>query len=480
MRRDPPGVGMETDARAAAVRAIGAVPDDAAERLRADLDGDLVTPADPGYDDARRVWNGLVNRYPAAVAYCESVPDVRAAVAFARERDLPASARGAGHDVAGKSVAAAGLVVDCSRLDWVRVDPERRTARVGPGATWADLDRTAAAHGLATPGGVVSETGVVGLTLGGGTGYLTRKHGLACDNLRSADVLAADGSLRVADAEANADLFWALRGGGAPPGVVTALEFDLHPLPDRVATVDAWYPAERAADLLAAYRDYAAEAPPESCVSPYVATVPADSASAFPAEFQGAPALVFYGAWAGDPDAGAERLTRFREFDGKLADFSGSASYVDLQSSMDADFPAGRRYYWKSVYADGLGDDVIDCLRERGAAAPSPLSALVVWPMGGAVAEVDASATAVPHRDADYVLNFEACWDDPMATEENVRWAREGIEALRELGCAGIYANFAGTETDPETERAAHGAHLDRLRAVAREYDPDGVFARER
>lgn len=471
--------GTDTDSRRAAVRALDAVPDDAVEALRTGLDGGLVTPADPTYDDARRVWNGLVNRYPAAVAYCESVPDVRTAVAFAHERDLPASARGAGHDVAGKSVAGAGLVIDCSRLDWVRVDPERRTARVGPGATWADLDRAAAAHGLATPGGVVSETGVVGLALGGGTGYLSRKHGLACDNLRSADLLAPDGSLRVAGPDRNEDLFWALRGGGAPPGVVTALEFELHSLPDRgeVATVDAWYPAERAADLLAAYRGYAEEAPPASCVSPYFATVPDDPA--FPAESRGEAALVLFGAWAGDPDAGEERLARFRRFDGKLADFSEPTAYPDLQSMLDADFPAGRRYYWKSVYADGLDDEVIDCLAERATAAPSPLSAVVVWPMGGAVGEVDAGATAVPRREADYVLNFEACWDDPLANAENVRWAREGIEALRELGCRGLYANFAGTETGPETARAVHGEHGERLRSIASEYDPEGIF-RER
>lgn len=468
----------DTDARRAAARALDAVPDDAVEALRTGLDGDLVTPADPDYGDARRVWNGLVNRYPAAVAYCESVSDARAAVAFARERGLPASARGAGHDVAGKSVAEAGLVIDCSRQDWVRVDPGHRTARVGPGATWADLDRATAAHGLATPGGVVSETGVVGLALGGGTGYLSRKHGLACDNLRSADLLGPDGRLRVAAPDRNADLFWALRGGGAPPGVVTALQFDLHPLPDPVATVDAWYPAERATDLLSAYRGYAEEAPPESCVSPYFATVPADAA--FPTDARGDPALVFFGAWAGDADAGEERLARFRAFDGKLADFSGRTAYPALQSSVDADFPAGRRYYWKSVYADDLRDEVLDCLVDRATPAPSPLSAVVVWPMGGAVDEAEAGATAVPRRGADYVLNFEACWDDPMANAENVRWAREGIEALREAGCRGLYANFAGTETDAETERAVRGEHAERLRAIAAEHDPEGVFDPDR
>lgn len=459
------------DPRTAAARASDAAGSELDE-LRAALAGDIVTPASPDYDDARRVWNGLVNRYPAAIAYCESVADVRAAVRAARAADLPASVRSGGHHVAGSCLAPAGLVVDCSRMDWVRIDPDERTATVGPGATWGDLDREATAFGLATPGGVVSDTGVAGLTLGGGTGYLSRKHGLAADNLRAADVLRADGSLVRVSETHHEDLFWALRGGDGGFGVVTAFEFDLHPIPSELATVDAWYPAERAPELLADFRDYHEDAPDESLVAPYFARVP--DTPEFP-DHGGEDALVFFGAYAGDPAVGEAELDRFRSHGEPIADNSARMAYTELQTAFDEGFPHGRRYYWKSVYANELTDGLIARLRERAAAAPGDESSIVVWPMGGAVNRVPEDATAFRRRDAAFVCSIEAGWDDPMENEAQVEWVRETSDALREAGAGGAIPNFEG-DTDDDAAHDLYGEHYERLRTVKREYDPNGRF----
>jgi FAD/FMN-containing dehydrogenase len=451
-----------------------------AGRLRTFADGlrgDVVTPDDDGYESARRVWNGMANRYPAAVATCRDAGDVAAGIAFARETDLPLAVRGGGHSVAGLSTCDAGLVLDLSPMDAVRVDPEARTARVGAGATWADLDRATQRFGLATPGGVVSHTGVAGLVLGGGTGYLSREHGLACDNLRSADVVTADGDQVVAAADRNPDLFWALRGGGGNVGVVTSFEFDLHPVGPEVAALDVWYPGDVAEAVLRRYREWATDAPTAITASPYFGVVPPDDA--FPAATHGDLALGIVGAHAGDPGPGLDALAPLRTLADPLVDHSRTTRYLDLQSMYDGDFPHGRQYYWLSTYVDGLPDDVIDRLRERAAAAPSPLSSVVVWPMGGAVNVPDTDATAFAYRDAAYVLNFEACWDDPLAARENVEWARDAVESLRETaGAEGVNTNFAGFDVgSADAARAAYGPNLERLRQVKAEWDPENVFS---
>ena len=440
------------------------------------IDGSVVAPPDPGYDDARRVWNGMVNRYPVLVAFCEGVPDVRAAIGFARGHDLPVSVRGGAHDVAGKSVRDGALVVDCSRMDSVRVDPGRRVARVGPGADWGQLDRAAGEFGLATPGGVVSDTGVTGLTLGGGTGYLSSKHGLACDNLRAADVVTGRGEFLTAREGENEDLLWALRGGGGGVGVVTSLVFDLHPIDPDVWMFRRWLPADDAREAMGAYRGWAPDAPREACVSPYFSTVP--EAEEFPREEWGNPALVLFGAYLGDPADADAALGPLTDVGEELADRSEETTYVELQSMMDADFPYGRRYYWKSVYVDGLPDESVRVLRSAAGNAPSPLSSIVIWPMHGAPMDVDVGATAFGYRDAPYVVNFEACWDDPIANGANVTWVREGLEAVRETapGARGTYANFAGIE-DADDEDTV-GSNADRLRRVRDRYDPEGLFGR--
>lgn len=461
------------DANRAAREHCAALPLDG---LTDHLDGGVVTPTDESYADARRVWNGMVNEYPVAVAYCESVVDVVACVAFARDHGVDVSIRGGGHSVAGASVVSGSIVVDCSRLNWVRVDPDERTARVGPGATWLEFDRAAQSFGLATPGGVVSDTGVAGLTLGGGTGYLSPKHGFTADNLRAVDVVTGTGEHVTADAERHEDLFWAARGGGTP-GVVTAFEFDLHPLDHDVLYAESWLPAGLASDALGEFRDYQETAPDEACVSPYYAFVP--ETDDFPASRHGDLALVLAGVYTGTPAAGRREFDWLSARPDAFAATCEAMPYTDLQTTMDDDFPAGRRYYWKSVPVTDLTTDAIETLREAAAVAPSTLSTIVVWPMHGAVERVPADETPVVGRDASVVLNVEAAWDDPMATRENVEWVRQTCASLRDAtALAGTLPNFAGGD-DPNADDV-YADHAERLRDVRSQYDPDGVFTYER
>jgi FAD/FMN-containing dehydrogenase len=440
------------------------------------LGGEVVAPSDDAYDEARRVWNGMINEYPAALAYCESADDVRAAVGFAREHGLETAVRSGGHGVSGASVVSGGLVVDCSRMEWVRVDPEERIARVGPGATWRTLDSAAQSFGLATPGGVYADTGVAGLTLGGGTGYLSPKHGFTADSLREIDVVTGRGERATANADLNADLFWAARGGGTP-GVVTAFEFDLHPLDHDVPYFESWLPVTVADGALREYRRYQRDAPDESCVFPYFATVPASPE--FPSDRHGDLALCVAGVYAGDPDVGRREFETFRDRPDAFAESFEAMAYTDLQSMMDGDFPAGRRYYWKSVPLSRLDDDAIGDLRRAASAAPSDLSTVVVWPMHGAVGRMEESATPLVGRDAAVVVNVEAAWDDPTATTENVEWVRDTCRRFRDgPSVSGTLPNFAGgSESDADD---VYAANAERLRAVREEHDPDGLFAYER
>ena len=438
--------------------------------------GDVITPTDDAYAEARRVWNGMVNEYPVAVAYCDNVGDVVAAVAFAREHDLTVAVRSGGHSVSGASVVSGGLVVDCSRLAWVRVDPESRTARVGAGADWGMVDRATQSFGLATPGGVVSDTGVAGLTLGGGTGYLSPKHGFAADNLRSIDVVTGRGERVTATSDRNADLLWAARGGGTV-GVVTAFEFDLHPLDHDVVYAESWAPADRADDVLRAYRAYQETAPDEACVSPYFAYVP--PTPEFPGDRHGELAVVLAGAYTGESAAGRDEFWGFIGGDDAFVTTNDTMAYVDLQSMLDDDFPTGRRYYWKSVPLAELTDATVRDLRSAAERAPSTLSTIVFWPMHGAVGRGGNDAGPVVGRDASVVVNVEAMWDDPVATAENVAWVRETCRQLRgETSLPGTLPNFAGG-TDPDADDV-YGERAARLQQVRREYDPGGIFAYER
>lgn len=454
---------------------IDSLPEDDLAELHDALHGDVLTPEHADYDDARAVWNGMIDKYPAAIARCSGTADVVAAVDFVRDRDLPFAVRGGGHNVAGNAVCDDGLVLDLSEMRDVSVAREARTVTVAGGATLGEVDRETQPHGLATPLGVVSETGVAGLTLNGGMGHLRRAYGLACDAVRSAEVVTADGAVRTASADQHEDLYWALRGGGGNYGIVTAFEFECHAVGPEVFALFVWYHGDEAADALAGFREWAESAPRTASVLPFHAYVP--DVEEFPESAWGEPALALLGCFDGDQDDAAETFEPLRTVAEPVADLSGPMEYVDLQSMLDEDYPDGMRYYWKSVFLTDLTDDVIDLLVEYGEASPSKLSTVDIWQLGGAIADPDQDDTAFWHRDKPYLLTFEANWEDPAADDENVAWAREGLETAGELDVAvGQYGNFPGFNEDPA--RVLFGDNYDRLVEVKTEYDPENLFRR--
>ena len=451
-------------ARARAPAPAAAAPGEAALRaLRGSLRGALLAPGDPGYDEARRVHNALVDRRPALIVRCATAGDVRAAVLFARERGWHPAVRGGGHSVAGHSVCDGGMVIDLSPMRGVRVDPAARLARAEGGVTWGELDRATAAFGLATPGGIVSTTGVAGLTLGGGVGWLVRKHGLACDNLVAAEVVTADGEAVRASAAENPELFWALRGGGGNFGVVTACTFRLHPVGTVLGGM-VLHPRSRAREVLRFYRDFAPGAPDALTTSAGLLTAP-----------EGAPLVALVACWAGPPAEGEAALRPLRTFAPPLADWIGPLPFVRMQRLMDEAFPPGRRNYWKSDFLRELPDAAVDAVVEHAARAPSPHTAVLLESYTGAAARVAPGATAYPHRGAPYNLHLFAAWTDPAGDAGNVRWAREAREALAPYSTGGVYVNFLGDEGEARV-RAAYGANHARLARAKRLYDPLNLF----
>jgi FAD/FMN-containing dehydrogenase len=442
------------------------------DALRERLYGDLLTPGDDGYEDARTVFNAMVDRYPSYVVRPTGAADVMAAVDFAREHGLLLSVKGGGHNFAGTAVCDDGLTVDCSRLDGVRVDPEARTARVGPGATWADFDHEAGAFDLATTGGLVSTTGVAGLTLGGGQGYLARKHGLTVDNLRSVDLVTAAGDLVHASDEAHPELFWALRGGGGNFGIVTSFEFDLHPVGPEVLGGPIFHPYEDAREALHFYREFTADAPDELACYALVVRVP--PTEPFPVADRGEPAVAFAVCYAGPLDEGEAALEPLRRFGDPMLDAVGPIPYPALQRSFDDGSPEGHRWYTKAHYIDGLPDAAIDTILEFTDPFPGPLTQVGIEPMGGAIARVDPTATAFPHRDAAYSLGIWPGWADPEADAELIDWARSFHEAMAPYA-EGVYANYLDRDEEDRVA-AAYGRNHDRLVAVKDEWDPENLF----
>jgi FAD/FMN-containing dehydrogenase len=440
--------------------------------LRDRLHGDLLNPGDEGYEAARTVFNAMVDRYPSYVVRPTGAADVMAAVDFAREHDLLLSVKGGGHNFAGTAVCDDGLTIDCSRMDGVRVDPEARTARVGPGATWADFDHEAGAFDLATTGGLVSTTGVAGLTLGGGQGYLARKHGLTVDNLRSVDIVTAAGDLVHASDEENPELFWALRGGGGNFGVVTSFEFDLHPVGPEVLAGPIFHPYEDAREALRFYRDFTADAPDELACYALVVRVPPEEP--FPEARRGDPAVAFAVCYAGPLDEAEDAVEPLRAFGDPTLDGVGPIPYPALQRSFDDGSPAGHRWYTKAHYLDGLPDDAIDTILEFTDPFPGPLTQVGIEPMGGAIARVDATATAFPHRDATYSLGIWPGWADPEADDDVVAWARAFHEAMAPYA-DGVYANYLDRDETDRVE-AAYGENYERLVEVKDRWDPENRF----
>ncbi|ELY58651.1 FAD-binding oxidoreductase [Natronolimnohabitans innermongolicus] len=441
--------------------------------------GPVLRPDDEAYDDARRVWNGMIDRYPAVIARCTGTADVLAALEFAREQDLEIAVRGGGHNVAGYATCDGGIVVDLSPMDWVDVDPEARTVRVGGGATWGVVDRETQAFGLAAPGGVVSTTGVAGLTLGGGYGYLRRKHGLSCDNLLAVDLVTADGKFLTASESEHAELFWAVRGGGGNFGIVTAFEFRLHPVGPEVATVETWHSLSDAPSLVREWRDAVATAPDEISAELVFWSVPDDPA--FPDELRTEPVAIVAAVYSGDVEAGERAMAPLRELGAPLFDFSGPTPYVDLQQDFDPFFPAGEfRYYAKSIFLDELTDEAIETILERAASRPHYRVLLDIWQLGGAIADVSETETAYSGREHPYLLAIDATWEDPDDDERVVAWSRAFWEDMREFSPGGLYLNFPGLEGEREDQlRETHGSETyDRLVEIKTKYDPENAFRR--
>jgi FAD/FMN-containing dehydrogenase len=434
--------------------------------FQAALRGELLLPGAPSYDAARRIWNANIDKQPALIARCVGVADVRQVVDFARDHHLLMSVRGGGHSFPGTCVAQNGLVLDLSHMHSVRVDPVRCTSRAEGGTKWGHFDRETQAFGLASTGGTDSDTGIAGLTLGGGIGWLGGKHGLACDNLLSVDIVTADGQLRTASAAENADLFWAVRGGGGNFGVVTSFEYQLHPVSDLLAGL-MLYPLAQARDVLRFYYDYTSSVPDEMTTAAALLNLP-----------DGTPVAAIGVCYTGALSAGEKAVRPLRQFGTPLADHIAPMSYHAVQHLFDNSFPKGHQYYEKSHMLREFPDGAIDVLIEHFQNAPSPLSLPAFQQLGNAANRVAPDATAFGHRDARCNLVLVAAWTARRDTEVNVAWTRELWQALRPYATGGVYVNNIGREADGDGVliQAAYGANYARLAAVKQTYDPTNLF----
>ncbi len=442
--------------------------------LEQDLRGTVVRPGDADYDAARAVWNGAIDRRPALVVRCAGVADVILALGFARERGLVVAVRGGGHNVAGFGTCDDGVVLDLSPLKGIRVDPEARTVRAGGGVVWGELDQEAQAFGLATTGGLVSTTGIAGFTLGGGIGWLMRAHGLACDNLLSADVVTADGRLLTASEDENADLFWGLRGGGGNFGIVISFEYRLHPVGPIVYGGALFWPLEQAAEGLDAYREWAPTLPDE--LTSMAAFFTAPPLPFLPVELHGTKVVAVALCLTGDPGRGDALIEPLRAL-APAAEHVGPVPYRMLQRMFDESAPHGSKTYWKTEYLAAVEDAAVDALVSGAAAFASPLSMIHLHHVGGAVARVDDAATAFGRRDAPYIVNAIAMWPDDALRDAEIATVRATSEALRALSPGGAYLNFFDADEGEARIRAAYGEEkYRRLVALKDQYDPDNVF----
>jgi FAD/FMN-containing dehydrogenase len=435
--------------------------------------GQLIQPEHPEYNKVRKVWNGMVDRCPALIARCMNANDIVSAVRLAREHDLAVSIKGGGHSVAGRSVCEGGLMIDLSGMREVKVDPERKIASVEPGAILADMDSATQKYGLATTGGLVSETGVAGLTLGGGLGYLARRFGLTIDNLISADVVTADGKLIRASEEENPDLFWALRGGGGNFGIVTSFEFQLHNVGPDVLAAQIFYPYEDAEHVLHAYRDLMAKAPDELACYALAANVP--PADPFPKEYHGQTCIALVACYSGAHEDGLPLLKPLQKLGNPILNVLAPMPYVALQQSFDASMPDGGRYYWKGDYVNEITDEAIDKFIANIDTLPGIFTLVGFEPMGGAISRVEPSATAFAHREPHFALGIWAGWTDPSDDDEIIAWTRRFHDAMEPHTTGGVYANYLDQDDDGRIKNA-YGSNLDRLKKVKAKYDLDNFF----
>ena len=453
------------DLRVTLTTGAEAVLEDAAVKaFKASLRGELLCPDDDGYDRARRIWNGMVDRHPAMIVQCAGVADVISAVNFARSTSLLIAVRGGGHNVAGNAVCDGGIMIDLSRMKSVRVDPVYRTARAEPGLTWADFDRETQAFGLAVTGGAISTTGIAGLTLGGGWGWLARKYGLASDNLLSVDMVTADGHFLTASATENEDLFWGVRGGGGNFGVVTSFEYRLHPVGTLLAGM-LIHPFEKAKQVLKFYREFTSTEPDELATYAVILIPPGGETVA---------AIVV--CYNGPIEEGGRVLRPLREFGPPLADQVGPMSYTQVQKMLDFFYPPGIQNYWKSSFLKELSDDAIEVIIAYCSHLPSPMCHMVLEELGGAVSLRSQEETAFNHRDVRYnFLSLGVC-TDPAESEKCIQWARKFWEAMQPFSSGGVYVNYLGQE-GTERVRAAYGAQkYERLVTLKNKYDPTNLF----
>jgi FAD/FMN-containing dehydrogenase len=419
------------------------------------VEGEVIRPRDSAYDEARKVWNGAIDRRPAAIVRCVEVSDVVAAVRFARERDLLVSVRGGGHGVGGHAVCDAGLVIDLSPMKAIVVEPSRRTARAEAGVLWGEFDRATQAFGLATTGGVVTHTGIAGLTLGGGIGWLMRKHGATVDNLLSVEVVTTEGDVVTASAKEHPDLFWAVRGGGGNFGIVTSFEYRLHAVGPQMLAGPIFHALEDAPELLRFYRDYIAYAPDELTTIFTLRRTP--SLPLLPPELHGRPVAMVVVCYAGTLAEGEAVLRLLREFGSPLFDAIAARPYIALQSMFDATVPHGWHYYWKSSELPPLSDAAIETLVEHAAAQTSALSYCITFQLGGAVSRVGEEETAFGQRDAAHNVNINGVWtEDDEEPERHLEWTRRFHAALEPFACDRVYVNFLGDE-GAERVRSAYG-----------------------
>lgn len=453
------------------------IDDEALEQLRMTIRGDVLTPEDPGYAGVRPAYNAMHPGRPALVIRPTGTADVIDAVNFAREQGLLVAIRGGGHSVAGLSSTDGGLLIDLALMNGVDVDPEARLVRAQGGALWGDVDRETQAFGLVAPGGIVSDTGVAGLTLGGGEGHVRRKYGLSCDNLIEAQVVCADGQVRKASADTNPDLYWAIRGGGGNFGVATSFTFELHELGPIVAFAGVFYPMADAAGVLRGYRDFMANAPDEVTVLAALTTLPASEHT--PPEIHDTPFIVTGAVYAGDVEEGMKVLQPLRELGTPLADISDPLPFVGVQQAFDEFFQRGvLRSYWKSTYLSELSDEAVDLVAKAGQERASKRTLIALFSWGGAINRVGPEDTANSERSANWMVSIDGNWHDAADDDKVVSWVRERWSAIHKLGTGSTYLNFTGI-TDEGADvgvESAFGKNLKRLAGIKKKYDPDNFF----
>ena len=442
------------------------------ETLQTQIRGEVIGTDHAQYDDARQIWNAMIDRHPAMIIRCTGTADVVQAVRFAREQNLLISVRGAGHNIAGKSLCDEAVLIDLSAINYVRADPEQGVLIAGPGATLGDVDHEAQQYGLAVPVGINSTTGVGGLTLGGGFGWISRSHGLSIDNLLSAEVVTAAGERLKCDASHHPDLFWAVRGGGGNFGIVTSFEFRMHPVGPMVISGPAVYPFDQAFSVLQAYRTFCEESPDELTTWAVIRDAP--PLPFLDAQYHGQRVLIIVALYNGPMDEGEKVIAPLRRLGQPIADGFAPHPFAAFQQAFDPLLTPGSRNYWKSHNFVALGDELIETLVDYGGKLPSSQSEIFVAQLGGAINRVASDATAYPHRDVEYVMNVHTRWDETHEDRDCIGWAREFFDATKRFATGGVYVNFISE--DEERVDGAYGDNYARLAKVKSVYDPDNFF----